>query len=95
MRKTLSVAAVALIAGIGGPAFAEDRRDCEGEAGPSQVSEEALVKKIDDLGYDVRRFEADDGCFEAHVVDRESGGAVKAIYSRIDGELLRAKPASD
>ena len=47
--------------------------------------------KIGELGYDVRRLDTDDGCFKAYIVDRESGGAVKATFSATTGELVRAR----
>jgi hypothetical protein len=50
--------------------------------------------KINNLGYDVRRIETERSCFEAEIVDRGSGGGVKATFSRANGELLWAKLAS-
>jgi len=52
-----------------------------------------MKQKIDALGYDVRRLKADDRAFKARIVDRESGGAVKATFDIATGERMRAKPA--
>jgi hypothetical protein len=54
----------------------------------------AMKQKIDNLGYDVRRIETERSCFEAEIVDRGSGGGVKATFSKANGELLWAKPAT-
>jgi hypothetical protein len=53
-----------------------------------------MKQKIDNLGYDVRRIETERSCFEAEILDRVSGGGVKATFSRANGELLWAKLAS-
>jgi hypothetical protein len=53
-----------------------------------------MRQKIEDLGYDVRRLKSEYGRFEAHIVDRRSGGGVEAEFSARTGDLIRAKPAS-
>jgi hypothetical protein len=74
------------------PASAD--RDHRGDraTGSERISTEAMAQKINDLGYDVRRLEFDDGEYEAQIVERESGGVVKARFDSKDGELIRAEP---
>lgn len=54
-----------------------------------------LKQKINVLGYDIRTVEVDDGVFNARIVDRESGGPVKAKFDPAGGELLRAASATE
>ena len=53
-----------------------------------------MKQKIDDLGYEVRHIKTERGCFEVEIIDRGTGGGVKAMFSRASGELLWAKLAS-
>jgi hypothetical protein len=53
-----------------------------------------MKQKIEALGYDIRRLKVDDGVFNAKIVDRQSGGIVKANFDHATGELVRAKLAS-
>jgi hypothetical protein len=57
------------------------------------ISVETMKQKIDDLGYDVRRLKTKGGVFKAEIVERKYGGAVKAKFSRRDGELIEARLA--
>jgi hypothetical protein len=52
---------------------------------------EAISRSINQLGYDLRRLKAEHGMYEARLVDRESGGGVKAHFDGKSGELLRAE----
>jgi hypothetical protein len=52
-----------------------------------------MKSRIDQLGYDVLRLEHDNGAYEARIVDRTSGGIVKAHFDLVTGELLRASLA--
>src|SRR5574340_551169 len=90
MRTFAALTIVAILAGTIGVALAQD--------GPPQshkaVSIEAMKQKIDALGYDVSRLKVDDGVFKAKIVERQSGGVVKATFDLGTGELVRAKLAS-
>ncbi len=75
------------------PAWA-DRDHFPGHGtGPVPMTTDAMTRKVNDIGYDVRRLEAKQGRYEAHLVDRESGGGVKAHFDGRSGELLRAEPS--
>lgn len=73
------------------PAWADREHRSNPTATLQQISAESMTRKINDLGYDVRRLELEDGIFKAHLVDRQSGGAVRAIFHGSTGELLRAE----
>lgn len=92
MRKTLVLATVLALGAIGGAALAhEEKRDCGAAGSATAVSADAMRTTIDALGYDVRRLTTDGACFKAAIVDRESGGRVKALFSAGTGELVRAR----
>ena len=59
-----------------------------------EISIDAMKQKIDDLGYEVRHIKTERGCFEVEIIDRGTGGGVKAMFSRVSGELLWAKLSS-
>jgi hypothetical protein len=97
MRKILVLAAFALILGgaIGRPALADVAGSgCRPDPQAASISKDAMRAKIENLGYDVRRLNTDGGCFKAHLVDRQSRGAVKAVFSVTTGELVRARLSS-
>lgn len=52
-----------------------------------------MRQKIEALGYNVHRLKVDDGVFKARIVERQSGGVVKATFDLGTGELVRAKLA--
>jgi hypothetical protein len=89
MQKMIIIAGAAVLLGIGGIGLA-----IAGSAGEKANMIRAMKQKIDALGYDVRRLRIDDGVFKTLIVDRESGGAVKATFDRANGEFVRAKLAS-
>ena len=91
MRKIPGLAAIAVLAGAISPAFADVKHDCGRTDQATAISADTMKTRIDRLGYDVRRLDTDDGCFKAYIVDRESGGAVKATFSATTGELVRAR----
>jgi hypothetical protein len=89
MRKLSALAAIVLLAVS--PALADDEHDCAQGSRPGSITVDAMRTKIGELGYQVRRLDTDDGCFKAYIVDRESGGAVKATFSATTGALVRAR----
>ncbi len=85
--------AVVIGLGASGIALAESpARLHKTDAQERAKSEADLRAKIDRLGYDVRRLTEEERHFEAHIVDRASGGAVVATFDK-SGELVRARLA--
>jgi hypothetical protein len=87
-----------ILAGLGVSSIAVAEvpaRDGKADAPARAISDGDLKVKIDQLGYDVRRLEAKDRHYEAHLVDRGSGGAVEATFDKSSGELVSAKLARD
>ena len=56
-----------------------------------RISPSEMKAKLNDLGYDVRRIEAEHGKFDARLVERRSGRTIEATFSTRTGERLRAK----
>lgn len=57
------------------------------------ISTEALTAKIDGMGYDVHRLNRNDGRYDAHLIDRETGHGVNAAFAANTGELMQASLA--
>ena len=94
MCKSLVLATMILTLGMGAAALACDDGESCHRLGQMEISIDAMKQKIDNLGYDVRHIDTERGCFEAEIIDRGTGGGVKAMFSRASGELLWAKLAS-
>jgi hypothetical protein len=88
--------AVAVGLGTSGLAFADiAAREQKAGAQPRVISEAELKAQMDNLGYDVRRFNAEDRHYEVYLIDRASGGAVEAKFDKATGDLVGAKLAQD
>jgi hypothetical protein len=94
MRKIAIMAAAAALVITAGQALAgEDKHAGESDLRRPAISIEAMKEKISALGYDVRRIKVDDGVFKVWIVERQSGGKVKAKFSAQSGELTKARLA--
>jgi len=90
MRTLLTLATIA-ITGVAGAAYASDQS--KDNAANRVIPAERMKAGMEQLGYHVQRMEKDDGAYEVYLVDRESGGKVKAHFDAETGELTRAKLA--
>jgi hypothetical protein len=48
---------------------------------------ETVQKKVQEMGYEVRRVRFDGGCY----TEKTTGGEVEAYFNPANGELVRAK----
>jgi hypothetical protein len=95
MRKILILATLATFGAATIAAAADDaERGCRQGAQADPISANDMKARIDKLGYDVRRLKSDDGCFKTTLIERNSGGAVRATFNAATGELVRAGLAS-
>jgi hypothetical protein len=94
MRKLTMLAALLGFVALTAPAVADDHAKGQFHFTSTPLTLGAMRQKIDALGYDVHRLKAKHGRFEVVIVDRQSGGAVMAVFSAQTGDLIRAKPAS-
>jgi len=90
MRYILALATAAVV-GVAGAAFAGDQvRD---HAPEQAISVDQLKSKIDALGCDVDHMKKDGDVYEVRLIDRDTGGAIKASFDAESGELEHAKLA--
>lgn len=82
-----------MVTGTATIATAHERDGRAGVTATQVIAADAMKRRIDQLGYDVLRLEREHGAFEARIVDRASGGIVKAHFDTVTGELLRASLA--
>jgi hypothetical protein len=94
MRTLTTCAALVGLAALAMPALADDHATTGSDRSGMAVTAQTLRQTIDGLGYDVLRLKPEHGRFEAHIVDRASGGRVEAVFSARTGELIRARPES-
>ncbi len=92
MRVVSAFAMVALALGMSGSALA-DGRNMTRVPRTQAISPDVIKAEMNQLGYDVLSVVTDDGYLKAAIVDRNSGGIVKADFDPVTGELLRARPA--
>ena len=91
MRKMIVSGALAAAAFLAVPAFAAGDHEDQQAPAREQISTENMKQKIENLGYDVRHLEMENGNFEVHLVEKTSGAGVKAIFQGETGELVRAE----
>jgi hypothetical protein len=89
MQKTMIIVGIALFLGSAGASLAAPNHS----DAPQKVTMEEMQKRIEVLGYDVRRLRVRDGVFKADIVERQNGGAVRARFDLATGELIRAELA--
>lgn len=90
MRGYLFVPVLALCLGVGQPAFAIDDLFEFGRLNVPRdqwLPPSEIAKKLSEKGYTVREIEADDGAYEAEMVDK-SGMRIEAHVHPATAELL-------
>ena len=87
MRKSLSVALLALL--VGQPVAAEEL--CEGGPREQWLSTEAIEKIILDMGYSTEGYmlAIEDGCLEAKLI--HDGERVEVYFEPVTGEVVKLK----
>ena len=93
MKTTAFFAILGLAAGAATMAVAQDQDLRAGATATPAITADGMKSRIDQLGYDVLWLESEHGAFEARIVDRISGGIVKARFDTVTAELLRASLA--
>ena len=90
-RFGIFIGAIAAIVFAGATLAREESRPKQDRSQEQRISPSEMKARLNDLGYDVRRIEAEHGKFDARLVERRSGRTVEATFSTRTGELLRAK----
>ncbi len=88
MKKALVLVALALTLAVAGEANASDEsRDATPKA--AWLAKDAIKSKLSDLGYSVRKIEAEDGGYEVTATDKE-GKKVELKVNPVTGEIEKA-----
>ena len=91
MRKMLQLSAIVLAMGAAAPAFAEEgSASCGNAPREKWMSEEAIKAKGTEMGYEVRRVKAEDGCYELYVIDK-NGAKAELYFNPVTGERVNGK----
>lgn len=88
MHKTLIALSLALVLGAVAPAIASEDARCGNTPRDKWLPEATIKTKVSDLGYEVRKIEADDGCYEVKGVDK-NGAKVKLYLNPATGEVVK------
>jgi hypothetical protein len=95
MRYVVALAMAAAIGGAGVAVASDHEHETASRSQERVISADVMKARIDKLGYDIRRTKKDDDQYRAHLIDRDSGGAVKATFDGKTGELIRAQMAEE
>ncbi len=74
------------------PAYASGDAKCENTSG-EWLSHEAIGAKAAELGYEVRKVETDDSCYEVYALD-ENGGRVEIYMHPVTGAVVKLETKS-
>ncbi len=94
MRKIITITAASLMLAATIPAYAsDDSVSCGQSAGGQQLSIQDITAKATAMGYDVRKVERDDGCFEVYATGK-NGNRVEIYMNPVTGAVLKIKNKS-
>jgi len=94
MRKFIAFTAAGFMTAATLPAYASsDDVWCGRNAGGQQLSVQDVTAKVAGMGYDVRRVERDDGCFEVKATDR-NGVRIELKMHPGTGEIVKRERKS-
>lgn len=71
------------------PAFATGDNYCGNADTSTWMSVDALKMKAIEMGYDVKKVEIDDGCYEIYAI--KDGKRVEAYLNPVSGDVVRVK----
>jgi hypothetical protein len=93
MRKILTITAASMMITMAIPAFASGDDVSCGKSSGKQLSVQAITEKATGMGYDVRKVERDDGCYEVYAIDKK-GARVEIYMNPVTGAVLKIKNKS-
>lgn len=90
MHRMMLGLAMAMTLGAAAPALASEDEDarCGKIARDKWLPEAAIKTKVTDLGYQVRKIETEDGCYEVKGVDK-NGAKVELYLNPETGEVVK------
>jgi hypothetical protein len=92
MRHVLKILGLVVIAGAASSALAGEKGHCADAARDKWLPETAIKGKLSALGYEIRKIEAENGCYEVKATDK-NGAKVELYVHPVTGEVI--KPSTE
>ena len=94
MRKIITITAASLMVAGAFPAYASsDDAYCRQQSDGERMSIQDITAKVADMGYDVRKVESDDGCYEVYATDT-NGARFEIKLHPVTGEVVERERKS-
>jgi hypothetical protein len=89
--KNAIPAAIAIILITALPAHAsDDEKDCPYQSSGQPMEQQQIRARLVEQGYEVRKIEVEDGCYEAYAIDKD-GRRVELFINPVSGEARQMK----
>ncbi|WP_026481163.1 PepSY domain-containing protein [Ahrensia sp. 13_GOM-1096m] len=89
MKKyILPIAAISLLA-TSGASFASEDMNCGSADKSTWMSEEAIMEKAKELGYEPAKLKVEDGCYEVYA--RKDGKKFEVFMNPVTAEVVKVK----
>ena len=88
MRHILKILGFVAVFGAASSALASETGRCGDAARDKWLPEAAIKVKMSGLGYDVRKIEAENGCYEVKGIDK-NGAKVELYVHPVTGEVIK------
>lgn len=94
MRNIITITVASLLVAATLPALAsDDDYNCGRLAGAQKMSVEDVTAKVTGMGYEVRKVESDDGCYEVYAVGK-NGARVELKIHPATGKIVERERKS-
>lgn len=88
MKKFITIVAAGVLTALSLSARAsQDDVSCNASAGGPRLSAEAILAKVTEMGYSVRKLEHEHGCYEVYATDK-NGARVKLKMHPVTGQIV-------
>ena len=77
-----------LMLGFGLSAYA--KRNCTDQPKEKWMTEEAFKKKVEEMGYKIKKFKKPGTCYEIYGTDKD-GKSVEIYFSPVDASIVESK----
>lgn len=93
MRKTLTILCLGAVLTTGSPLLASESERCGNTPREQWLPETTIKAKVAELGYEIRKIDAEKGCYEVEAADK-NGAKVELYVHPATGEVVRPSTAS-
>ena len=94
MRKLLTFLCLGATLGAATPVMAGEDGRCGNTPRDKWLSEAAIKAKVGELGYEVRKIEAEKGCYEIKATDK-NGAKTELYVNPATGEIVKPGATKD